>query len=322
MNRIGIVDRDLNFLERFRKMMADDFEVLWFPNINKAQTAAATVQLKALLINEDEGLVNNIEIIPTQCKVVYICESIAQAEAHIGAAVCKYQSKAEWHKFFAKLCIEDNDFLKDEVVVNYSQKVKMCVFTAGAGGVGASTAAAAFCVFMARQNKKSIFINTDYIFIKKTFLKDEGILSFNKNGVSGEEIMLFCDKIAKEENPDLFVFDIKPDNNEIIVLPIINASKLILVSDGREISNLKTLKLYSKLKKACEENVLEFNLKTVLLYNRFSIASAPISEIKMPIGRLGGINEKSMLKSENELIEEILKTDVAPFYRLMENLNV
>lgn len=359
MLRIGIVDQDKTFVKRLteslKKSYPEKLEFLYFSDLNQAQTAAERMHIHLLLLNDTNDVDSNN--IPQQCRIALLRETRESSDTADFPTVFKYQSIGEWHSAISDLCKEDKPSDKGGDDLPPPDKPKICLFTSGGGGVGASVAATAFCKHCRNVQLPCLYMSFETIpstghffkndgnygfddilfalksskcdlepIIKKCISKDDSGIFFIKPcrilpdmfTITGEEIVKICEAIAAVCKYKVLVLDMPFSRNEAFVLPYLNADVAVVVSDGSAIANEKLGVLLGTLPMLCGENKDYVYRKTFLLYNRFSADEGKTIQ-NDEIGKLGGIN-KVGFTTETELIQKI--SDSYPYEKLVRCLNV
>ena len=359
MLRIGIVDQDEMFVKRLteglKKSYPEKLKFLYFSDLNQAQTAAGRMRIHLLLLNDINDVDSNN--IPRQCRIALLRETRESSDTADFPTVFKYQSIGEWHSTISDLCKENKPSDKGGDDLPPPNKPKICLFTSGSGGVGASVAATAFCKHCCDAQIPAIYMSfetipsTSHIFkndgnygfddilfalrsskcdlepiIKKCISKDDSGIYFVKScrilpdmfSLTGEEIVKICEKISDICKYKVIVLDMPFSRNESFVLPYLNSDVTVVVSDGSNIANEKLNTLLETLPVMCGESKEYVYKKTFLLYNRFSTNGGRIIQ-NDEIGKLGGIN-KCDFRTEMELIKKI--SDLYPYEKLVRCLNV
>lgn len=359
---IGMLDDDRIFVTRFREMMNKFYDgeitVLDFPGIKKAQIAAKEKLIDIFLVERDRAsgtIVSNIE---KNCAVVVMTDDPEYSDP-IFITVCKYQSADKWLALFSKLygCGDADSGGGMTLPVKTSEK-RFYLFAGASGGVGTTSAAKAFCVFLAKTGHAPLYLSgetfpsaehcfsgkgngsfDDILYalkrkrcelpaaIKKAVSVDKktGIYFFKPGksaaeifSLSGEEYVEICDAVTISGLTKTVVLDMTFDSTENMVLPIINADRIVVVSNGDINSNDK-LKRFSKIVPGiCSLPSDDFNKKTYLLYNNFSDDSVAMADTELSFGKLGGITRlKSGCDSET-FIDELSELGSSSFSRLLE----
>lgn len=359
MIKVGIIDTDSLFVNRlkdaFSKQYPGEFEIMYFPGIKKAQTAAQNVGLDILLLNDANMLSSNT--IPKQCVTALLTENRAAAEESALPAVCKYQSVDEWRTELLSFCRREPALDLGGQSRAPAKLGKVCLFTSAGGGAGVSAAAAAYCVSLAKRGKSVIYLNFEALSSAGTFFEGHGQYNFDdviyalrskkyslerileqaivtdSSGVdfipacrlaadmfsvTGEEFVKICEAIAALGRYDLIVADIGFFASENQVLTFLNSEKVVFVTNGTDTVNAKTENLLSALPILCGIERDEADRKTLILYNKFEADTGRLIK-DTGLGKLGGINRMNC-KNGRQLIREM--APLFPFERLSETLNV
>ena len=345
--RLGVLDDDKIFVSRFEKIIRnfydDKITFLDFPGIKKAQIAAREKLIDIFLIDRErvsETIVSNIE---KNCAVVVLTDDPDYSDPFFITA-CKYQSADKWSALFSELCGNGcADLGGGTADTQKPKKSAFYLFASASGGVGTTSAAAAFCCFLAGRGKPPLYLSGEAFPSTKRCFSGKGAGSFDevlsslkrkrtelpaaikkvvsvdsKTGIyffnpgksaaevfslSGEEYVEICDAVLNSGIAEAVVLDMTFDATENIVLPLINADKIVLVTNGTENANDKLLRFAEVVPEICSFSSEKFNEKTYLLYNNFSNESSVIPDTDIVFGKLGGINHVRK-KEENSHGEE------------------
>lgn len=124
--------------------------------------------------------------------------------------------------------------------------------------------------------------------------------------LSEEEIILLLDELLKIRNCEYIILDFEFKVNKKVLEVFDKVKYLILVSDGSEISNIKTIRGYKALE-IFEKNLdLRISSKMSLLYNKFSEKNGRLIE-GLDLENIGGINR--IANATSEIVEEISKNE-------------
>jgi len=234
---------------------------------------------------------------------------------------------------------------------------KVVLFTAAAGGVGTSTAAAAFAVHCARNKKVPLYLNLETFSSTESYFTNESNFTFEDillalrsdryekttllrramcrdlSGVftvvaspaasdlfslTGEEIVRLWEWFLELDKFDLIVVDMNMDASERVVLPFYTADRTVIVTNGSVTANRKTERLLSTIPTISNLDRREIAARFRLLYNRYPAKNG--RQIKgLEVGKLGGIHEIPC-RTERALVRAI--SPLSPFARLEEDLHV
>ena len=271
--RIGITDRDTEFLNRFGNAMTGrykDVEILSFPTLKAAKTAADESLLDLLLI-DGKTCINHSASIPASCKVAVLTDEKGANSDYSLPAVCRYQSVEEWYTVLCGFCRQSEEALAVRGGAGeppQDLQGTVCLFISGADGDCALSAAAAFCRFLS----------------EKGFSR---LATLEPCFESGEAIWWAAEPLIKRsELVSLCLYDW---NYDMVVIPVLNAKQVVLVTDGRKESNEKISKLLHDLPRITGQTKAEILEKTALLYNGFSPQSGELLK-NDEVSKLGGLD--------------------------------
>ena len=157
--KIGIVDTDNSFIRRFVTLMNskyEDIEIIVFPNVKSAQTAASKNALNLLLLDSYYLAEFNLSI-PLQCEVVILINSDDESANFALPTMCKYKSMDEWYKIICQFCMPrplEEPSRGGCLREGHSANGATCLFLPCDGSNGAITAATDFCHFLFLYGKK------------------------------------------------------------------------------------------------------------------------------------------------------------------------
>lgn len=250
--KIGIVDTDNSFIRRFVTLMNskyEDIEIIVFPSVKAAQTAASKSALNLLLLDSSYIAKFNLSI-PLQCEVVVLVNSDDEGAGFALPTMCKYKSMDEWHKIICQFCIPlpleettRGGCLGNGPTANGAT----CLFLPCDGSNGAITAATDFCHFLYSYGKK--------------------VAAFSPYDESGEALWTVAESIALKN--DVLALCVNDWNKENVVIPFINSNLVILVTDGSKAGNNKVEESLIAFPQITGESKQDVYRKTALLYNNF-----------------------------------------------------
>ena len=361
--QIGIFDEDKIFVERFEKIMTRSYGskifITDFPGIKKAQIAAREKLIDIFLIDRVKASKATVSNIEKNCAVVVLSDDPEYTDPFFITA-CKYQSADKWMALFSGFygtgCV-DMGGGTDLVSENPPEK-RLYLFAAASGGVGTTSAAIAFCLYLARAGKPPLYLSGETFPSTKRYFSGKGAGSFDdvlyslkrkrtelpaaikdtvsvdkKTGIyffkpgrsaaevfslSGEEYMEICDAAIISGIVETVVLDMTFESTENIVLPIINADRVITVTNGDPGANDKLIRFAGIVPEICSVSSEKFNEKAYLLYNNFSDASIALSDDDIVFGKLGGIKRLTVNSDDENYIDSLLKEGETAFSRLLE----
>lgn len=282
------------------------------------------------------------------------------AERKPGDSLFKYKSVDEWHSELSCLCRaapEGSPDGDDGSGPRPTGRPKLCLFTAGGGGVGTSTAAAAFAVHCAGRKQSVLYLDfqtfpsvENYFSGSNTYTLEDIIYALRSGryepetifrrvvtrdasgvrfllpcrqppdsfSLNGEDIVRICEGLNNAGKFDVIILDMNFESVERIVVPFLNADLTVFVTDGNRTANGKTRLALEALPMITDLSNLDVQKKAWILYNRYTSGRASLLK-DIGVGRLGGIHTQNQ-KSEAALVREL--STMAPFDRLSEVLHL
>lgn len=282
--RVGIVDKDNSFPERFSKIIKarhEDVEVLLFPDLKSAKTAADKSLLDLLLI-DNVTYTNHSEkdSIPTSCKVAIMTNDKNGTCDESLPVVCKYKSVEEWYSVICGFCVSDEPGTVKGGVngISDTKQSAVCLFLPGNGGTCATLAATAFCRFLSENGF-------------------ERTAAFEPYFESGEDVWRVVELVSK--NNGFVTLCMNNWDNDSVVIPALNSKQIVLVSDGTHVANDNIRKLLRDLPDITGESKNGILGKTALLYNGFSPEDGELIK-NSEITKLGGLDSKRNMQAAFE----------------------
>ena len=288
--KIGIVDVDSSFVKRFASLMNakfEDFEVLVFPNLKSAQTAATKVGLDLLFIDYSVAKRNNLNnsfqnLIPEQCKLALLTTEKEPDPNEIFPVVCKYKSLEEWKEVICHFCMDKNPKSSLGGSASGVSLTHVCLFVSFGSGVGASAVASDFANYFYEKGKEAIVLEP-----------------FSLNG---EQIVNYVSSF----DDSLYIFlNLSTSDENSIVLPFMNADAVIFLSDGKAETNKEICELLEKLPMTTELSNLEIQKKSFLLYSNFEKGKGELLKEK-DLLKLGGFDTEENREAALSKLERFL----------------
>ncbi|MBO4383121.1 MAG: hypothetical protein J5847_03410 [Clostridia bacterium] len=182
--RIGVVDGNREFFERFRTALRDqfpgEFEVYLFPTLEKAALAVEKFRVRIVLVEpqEPDGDPADLSDYPLPTSAVYVrlvdrmqletkwteTEDDPMSRTPV---LCRYRSTDEWRELLLRFDerISPNAYkaLVDKVpggdADGERERCKVVLFTSAAGGVGTSTVAKSFAAYCVRHSRRVLYLD-------------------------------------------------------------------------------------------------------------------------------------------------------------------
>lgn len=307
--KLAILERDSSYLNRivsvFNMKYGEKFEIYSFTDKDVALETLDPAKIDILLAN-DVFEMDNAQL-PNRCAFAYLVDS-ADIDAINGQrAIFKYQKIELIYKQILGVFAEKASMVSGLKVGNDSCKV--IVFSSACGGVGNSSMAAACAVHFAVAGKKTLYLNlekfggadmfftaegqfdmSDVIFAVKSkkanlALKLESCVRQGRSGVyfyaqpkyaldmmelGSSEILELISELQITGSYDYMILDMDFAIDKDAINIYHKAHSVVLVGDGSEISNQKTVRAYKAIE-ALEQNAdAPLTKRMSLIYNRFS----------------------------------------------------
>ena len=373
--RIGVVSKDELFLNRFLEAMRDqhsaDVEAVPFLEPRQAVVAAMNFSLDLILLDAEyakKRYLSALSELPRTCRVIWLAEDrlpepLMMIDGHLWTR--KYQNVDDYNSYISRICTGEFDSAMEPRAIRVPEGTSeeepdrpwICLFTSAAGGVGTSTAAAAFAVHCSGPDTRILYLdlqtfgNTAAFFsgtsrytledlilglrrerydpetlLHHTLIQNMGgpsyiapcALTSNRFSMTGEEVVKLFDLVEELETFDGIVADVPTDASELIILPFLRATRTVLVTSGTAISNHKTELWLQTVPTLAGVSAEDAAGRIRLLYNRYPKTDGVLMQ-RPDLGKLGGLREIPNRKTK-ELIQFL--SERTPFARLEEDLHV
>lgn len=325
--KVAIYDSDATYVNRlasaFNTNYQDKLEVYSFTDKQLAVENVNSKNADVFLAIENSEI--DLKNIPSKCAFAYLTSMASVNTIDDKPAISKYQKVDLIYKEILALFSEKSSY-QINVGGRHSGETKVVSFISFAGGVGTSSAAVAYAIRRASKGENSLYINleisggggfllsgdgnmnmSDVIYSlkkKKTNLplKIESAVKKSAEGVNFidtsnlaldmcemnfDDVMLLINTVCDMQEYETVIIDtdfsIKSDGIKLIE----NSDEVIVVSDGSELSNGKTLRGFNAIKIIDEQKGSHMLGKLKLFYNRFSNKTSKRIE-ETPVECIGG----------------------------------
>lgn len=307
--KLALLDKDINYLNRIVTMCnvryADKLEIYSFTDQASAFQTISTKPVDLLIASDQFEIEDGT--IPANCGFAYFVESNSIETLRNKPAICKFQKIDLIFKqilsIYSETASRSTKFRFDD------SASKTLFFASASGGVGGSTIAAACAVAIAKQSKRVLFLNLEGFGAAESFFSGEGQFTLGdviyaikgrksnlslklesavKQDVSG--VYYFSAPEVALDIHDLAIEDIQRLLNEVRLSGLYDfivltadfgfdeksfllwkeASKVIMISDGSDVANLKFDRMYKSLQILEQQNESVQTYKMNILYNKFS----------------------------------------------------
>ncbi len=308
--KLAVLDRDSAYLERlasaFNARYWDKLEIYSFTQLDKALYELNESRIDVFLADESFDI--DVDRIPARCAFAYFVDNQKVASLRDQPAISKFQ-KAEgiYKQILSIYAVKSSDitgFRSDGTASAF-----ISVFASPAGGVGSSTMAAACALALAREGRRVLYLNlelfgrsdvfftgpgqetlSDVLFVLKSGklnlpMKLESAVRESEEGVFFYEsppIALDVQELTEDDlkrllkelrfsgHYDHIILDMDFALDGRMIHAFMEASAIVLVSDGMAVANTKMVRAYEALRMIDEQRDLRILGKLYLVYNKFS----------------------------------------------------
>lgn len=345
--KLAILDSDSNYLNR----MVNTFGMKYAENLEIYSFTDEKIALKMVEENKIDLLLSadtfdiDVSTLPKRCAFAYLVEMTDVDSIKEQVAVCKFQRADLIYKQILSLYSEKAANISG-LKINDSD-CKIIVFSSPSGGVGNSSIAAACAMKLARDGKRTLYLDlqlyggtdiffqsegqfdmTDIIYAlksKKTniSLKIEGCIKRDISGVyffSQPKLVLDMMELGTEEIIRLISELRLSGGYEYIIIDkdfgitkddfqlYVLANHLVIVGDGSDISNSKIINAYEAIKTLEQSMDISILNRMSLIYNKFSNKTGKIIE-NIELNNHSGA-PRFQHATEKEVIKQLSEMDL------------
>ena len=350
--KIAVLIKDSETLKRFVQPLSSKFdaglEIFAFTDQTKAINSLLEDGINLFLVESEINI--GLDDIPKMCTLVYLSESDMVTEIKGVKTICLYQRPDTIYKELMEVFAENSDASissgggKNSITNVYT-------FLSPVGGVGTSTIAAAFAVYLTQYQRKVLYLNFEksgdasaffsgdgacdmsdiFYDIKskkpnlairiesKVKLDDSGVFFFEscRNAldmiyITGKDIAEFVKTISDLKLFDDIVIDNDCSMDERMLESIRISKNTIVVNDGKDISNAKIQRFFVAMAALEVEKEEHFIPKIYMFLNKFDKNKCSFDEKYKKIV-LGGINDYYD-ELPRQIIQRAIKLDVFDYY--------
>ncbi len=308
-------------------MYSDKLEVSYFSDYNVAKENF-TKKHFADVILISTSIEFDVNEIPDNVGFAYFCDFNNVETYNDHRTIGKFQKIELIYREILSL-FSDVSNMSINLNENIDSQCEVISFVSASGGVGSSSLAAAYALRSASKSEKVIYINSEKIGSTNVFFNAEGIGNFNniifslkskksnlslklesevKQSIDGvsffdeckvaldkcslsiDDFIRLIDELVLHGNYSKVIIDADFSLSAKCFKLLQKCNKIIFVSDGSILSNIKTEKALESIKIAEEQNdKIRILMKSGLIYNKFR--SRGSQKISSPsINEVGGIN--------------------------------
>lgn len=317
--KLAMLDKDSNYLSRVSSVLssrfADKLEIYAFSD---GKAAIKTLEdLKIDVFISSDAFEIDVGKLSKKCGFAYFVESPAIESLYGQRAICKFQKVELIYKEVLSLYSE-NVANSAEFKLDGNSSAVM-TFTSVSGGVGSSAVAAAFSIALARRGKTVLYLNmeqfgnsncifnapgqfdfSDVIYAVKSkksnlglklestvkqdatgvFFYDPCDVALDMTELSNEDVRSMITQLMLSGTYQYIVIDTGFRFDKVFLEYAKLSSRVIFVSDGSEISNMKLRRAYDALSVYEQQQELAILAKLSLIYNKYSNKTGSASDIE------------------------------------------
>ncbi len=342
--KFAILDKEQTYLSRVMSSLeskySDKLEIYCFTDPDKAINAIEQNNIDVFFASYASEV--ELQLIPERCGFAYLVENKDVDKYNGERAVCKFQKLDSLYSNIVDIYADKNDVMLSSNSIN--SNVPIYVFTAASGGTGASVSAAAFAISLAREGKKTLYLNLENFGDSGFYFEGDGQHDFRdmmialKSGKSN--VAMKMETIAQRDKSGVY-FIATPKNaldvgmltagdiNELIdlfhksgvfesVVIDINfaigekeislfkkAYSIVFVSDANEVSNGKLNRVYETLVVAEQKEKAAFLNRVVVFFNKVNGKISTNEELRLKVVGAAPKYEKMATKTMARKIAEI-----------------
>ena len=178
--KLAILESDPNYLKRvvpvFNNKYANELEVYSFTDVDAAKDCLTEKGIDVFLANNTFKI--DFSEIPPKCGFAYLVESLDIDRIDNHKAVCKYQKAELIYKQILSIYSEQVPNITGSPNLE-NGAMKTVAFTSPCGGVGTSTVAAAYAIFLANNGYRVLYLNADVFGSADMFFACDGQFDFS-----------------------------------------------------------------------------------------------------------------------------------------------
>jgi len=338
--KLAILDRDTSYLNRivsaFSARYAEKLEIYSFTDPVVAMQTLESAKIDVLVASDSFEI--ETAKLPRRCSFAYFVESADVESVNGQRAICKFQKADLIYRQILSVFSENAGSISG--LKFDGDDAKIIAFSSVAGGVGASTMAAACAAHFASKGQKTLYLNlekfgeadrffhgegqfdmSDIIYALKSkkanlAMKLESCAKQDKSGVyfysqtkialdmmefGAEDILRLISEIKISGIYNYIILDMDFAIDKSALEILKQAHAVMWVADGEEISNEKIFRAYTALTTLEQNADVPVNSRIKLIYNKFS------NKTGKSIGDFGLKSIGGAPRYEHASTEEVLK---------------
>lgn len=350
--KIAVLISDSETLGRFVRPLSANFdaglEIYAFTDRTMAMNSLIEDGINLFLTESDSGI--NTDDIPKMCTLVYLSELDTVKEIRGVKTICLYYRPDTIYKELMGIFAESSNMTVGSIGGKGSA-ADVYTFLSPIGGVGSSTIAAAFAVYLTQYQRRVLYLNFEKNGDASAFFKGDGTSDMSdifydikskkpnlairieskveqdESGVffvqscrnaldmvyiSDKDISEFIKTISDLKLFDDIIIDTDCSMDDRMLETIRVSNNTIIVNDGKSMSNAKIDRFFASMSALENEKEEAFIAKIYMFMNKYDAERNSYDEKYKNIV-LGGI-DNYYDETPRQIIQRALKTDVFDYY--------
>lgn len=309
----------------FLNKYPDRIEFYSFSDSKVALQCVQSGKVEVFLANEQFEV--NVADIPENTCFAYIAENAETEEIHGQRTIFKYQRAETFYKQILDFYAENTTKVISGYSSNHQNTTEVISFGSFSGGTGCSTVAAAFCIYAVRRGARVLYLNLERFGTTDSFFHGEGQTDFGdllyavkskrnnlniklestlRQDASGvyfyaspkvaldlqemdeTDVKTLLDELCASGRYDCIITDIDLDLNPKVEKILEYSSKIVFVSDGTDISNMKLERGLQTMRLWAQQKNEVLMSQAYLYYNKFSNKTSKAVQ-GLDMEELGGV---------------------------------
>lgn len=306
--KLAILENDKSYLNRivsvFSTKYSDKFQIYSFTNMELAIETVHNEKIDILIANDYFEI--DTDRIPARCSFAYFVNNLDIEVVNDQKAICKFQKAELIYKQILSIYSENAGSLSG---LKLTDDCMVTIFSSPCGGVGTTTVAAAYSLYLTKKGNKTLFLSFDCFDSTDIFFSGDGQATISdlifalKSKKSN--LAMKMESYVKRDYADVYFFskakypldmlELKSDEKMLLLEELKSfgsydnivvdlsfgvdkehldfykkAHDVIMVSDGSLIANEKIRNAYSTLLMLDNNQDIPVANRVSLMYNRFS----------------------------------------------------
>lgn len=350
--KVAVLMEDADTLNRFVNLLSskfsDQLEVYAFSDQKKALNAIIDNNINFFMIDNEIKI--NKDDVPKMCTMIYLTETKNSDEIDGVKAICMYQRPEMIYNELLAIFAENTVAVGN--VGDKDSASKIYTFLSPVGGVGTSTVAAAFAVYLAQNSRKVLYINIEKNGDASAYFSGDGMSDFgdimydikskkqnlairieskvkhdstgvyfiesSKNALDAlflteKDVELLLTSIAELKMFDDIIVDTDCSMDKKMTTLMKLSDNTIIVNDGKDISNAKIYRFSAAIAALETENEESYIPKLCLFLNKFNGKRSSYDDNDIKWSILGGMDDYYG-ESSRQIMQRIVRSNIFDYF--------